>query len=219
MLDTAEVLAGVEARLQGLDIEQFFEEAHRLTAERDPEKVISDGLAAQYMLGDVELTNISDEYYFQTVAIQELIVELLLAFDTSVFTPESLLSWKIYLAFLQFEIEWGDYRNFQYPATYGFWGWPGSTETFFTEFAPLDNAADADNYLDLLNQLGRRFRQVGDLLDARASAGVREPELSFDYSRSLIENMANSSAPNTPYYTEFNRKISALDAIPETEKK
>ena len=94
-------LVATDIAARGLDIEQFFEEAHRLTAERDPGKVISDGLISQYMLQEVELTNISDEYYFQTVEIQELIVDLLLAFDSSALAPEPLPGSGVDVAALQ----------------------------------------------------------------------------------------------------------------------
>lgn len=218
LAETVEVLADIEQRLQGLPIAQFFEEGYRVTSERDPERIISAGLAAEYGLSDLQLTNISDAYYFQTVEIQKLILALLLDIDKSTLSTDEQLSYDVYQALLQFEIEAAQYRNYQYPGSYGFWGWPGNTELFFTQLAPLNNAADAESYIVLLNQLGRRFRQIEDLLDARAAAGVREPLYTFDYSSSLVASLGSSSARNTAYYSEFSDKLAALDTIEQDDK-
>jgi uncharacterized protein (DUF885 family) len=216
--DTEQLLANVEGQLRGLAIGEFFERAYRITAGRDPERVIADGLVAEFGLANPGLTDISDEYYFQTVAVQKLLVELAQEFDPVSLSPGDRLSRQVFLAFLNLEIEWSEYRDFQYPATYGFWGWPGNTEVFFFELAPVNNLSDAENYLELLIQVGRRFRQIGTLLDARVAAGVREPRVTFDYSRSLMENLSKTTARNSDHYKEFNDKLSLLDNVTDVEQ-
>jgi hypothetical protein len=111
LLDTTEVLNNVKKRLQGLGIDDFFEEVYRITAERDPEKVIADGLIDEFQLSVIELTNISDEYYFQTIAIQEAIVELLQGFDRLALTVDDQVSYDVHLAFLGLDIEGAKYRD------------------------------------------------------------------------------------------------------------
>lgn len=152
------------------------------------------------------------------MAVKEKILELLLLIDRSTLNASDQLSYDVYQSYLNFEIEAATYRSFQYPATYGFFGWPGDTEIFFTQVMQINNKQDADNYLRLLNQLGRRFAQIENLLDARASDGIIEPALTFDYSQSQVDNLANTMVTSISYYQAFVDMVSPLTNITNAEK-
>lgn len=218
LANTDAVLSDVTDRLNGLSILDFFEESFQAIKERDIEGGVADGLVNQFPLGSFELTNISDAYGEQTTAIESLILDTLLTYDRSNLSEADQLSYDVYQAHLQFQLEKAQYRNFEYPATYGFFGWPGATEQFFTELVPVSNKLEADTYLLLLNQLGRRFEQISELLDARKEAGVIEPTITLEFSRSNVQAMADTAANQTSYYTVFQEKIDASSNITDSEK-
>lgn len=216
--ETSTILSEVTDRLEGLSIQVFFDESFQVIKERYIEGVVSDGIAGQFPLASLSLTDISDEYDIQSTEIESLILDRLLGFDRSILSENDQLSFDVYKAHLEFQLGWNEYRNFEYPATFGFFGWPGSTEQFFTSLVPINNKFDADAYLLLLNQIGRRFEQIGTLLDARKNAGVIEPSATLNFSRDRVQQMANTAASDTSYYTVFQDKVSALSNITEAEK-
>lgn len=219
LADTASVLSQVETQLRGIPIGDFFEQAYRLIALRDPETIVSDGLVDEFGLSEISLTDISDPYYFQTIEIQEQILKLLREYERESLTAADQLSHDIYGALLEMDIEAAQYRDYQYPATYDLWGWPGNTELFFLDLAPLQSNDDADNYLTLMTQLARRLRQISALLDARVLAGVREPAVTFDRARGEIEDIARRSAAESKYYTHFREQLADIDAISDEGKR
>lgn len=216
--DTATLLAKINSQLQGLSIDDFFEEAFTIIRTRDTDQRIADGVLDEYDVNTANLTNISDEYYFQTKEVQSLVKAILQNYDRSTLTEQNQLSYDIYLDHLEKELEWAEYRDFEYPATYGFFGYPGSTEQFFTRIFTISDAREAQLYLALLNQVDRRFDQISDLLTARQNAGIIEPFPTLSFSQSLVSAMGNSSATGTTYYQAFDERLDELDNISVTEK-
>lgn len=218
LANTSTLLTDATERLNGLSIQDFFTDSFQIIKERNIEGAVSEGIADQFPLGNLVLTDISDEYDIQTTAIESLILEQLNSFDRAILSEADQLSFDVYQAHLEFQLEWAQHRNFEYPATYGFFGWPGSTEQFFTSLVPINNKFDADTYLILLNQIGRRFEQISALLDTRKTAGVIEPSATLTFSRDNVRAIANSAATATPYYTVFQEKVDALTNITAAEK-
>jgi uncharacterized protein (DUF885 family) len=215
---TSTLLEAVSQQLIDLSISDFFEVSYSIIRARDPENLIADGEFSELEIESANLFDISDDYYFQTVDIQNLVLDTLTSYDRATLSTEDQLSYDIYLAYLEAELEWAEYRNFEYPATYGFFGWPGGTESFFTRAFTFNNVSEAQLYLVLLNQHGRRFEQIYDLLIARRNVGIVEPSATFAYSQSIVDSMGNSSAITTSYYETFNAQLSALLDINESEK-
>ncbi|MGB0495109.1 MAG: DUF885 domain-containing protein [Kangiellaceae bacterium] len=218
MLDTQVVLDDVTNRLNGLSIQDFFAESYQAIQERNLEGAVSEGLANSFPLGTFELNNISDEFYTQSKAIEALILEKLLTYDRSTLSEPEQLSYDVYKAHLEFQAEWAQYKDFEYPATYGFFGWPGATEQFFTSIIPVTNKIEADTYLLMLNQIGRRFDQIIELLDARKAAGVIEPSITLQFSRDNVQAVANTAANQTSYYTTFQTKLDEISSISTADK-
>lgn len=215
---TAQVITDVNTRLENLTINEFFEESYRILTERDHQSIIADGVLDDFQITDINLNNISDDFYLQTIAIQEQILTTLLTFDRATLSDADKLSFDVYQAFLETNIEQADYINFEYPATYGFFGYPGATESFFTQVITINSQADAENYLQLLNQIGRRFAQIEELLDAREKEGIIEPSITFGFSQSQVTAMAQRAATATSYYTVFNDQIQTVNDITAAER-
>ncbi|NKB33248.1 MAG: DUF885 family protein [Pseudomonadales bacterium] len=215
---TSALLDSVSVQLSSLSFSEFLEESYSIIRARDPENAIADGDFDDIEIATAELFSISDDYYYQTVDVQNLILETLTNYDRELLNEEDQLSYDIYLAFLETELEWAEYRNFEYPGTYGFFGWPGSTESFFTNVFTFNNVSEAQLYLVLLNQIGRRFEQIYDLLIARRNVGIVEPSSTLGWSQSIVAAMANTSAATTSYYQSFDEQLATLIDISENEK-
>lgn len=218
MEDTSVLLAQAESQLRDLSIDDFFDQSFALLRHRDPEQVMIDGDLEAFTLETASLGNISDEFYFQTKAIQSLVRTLLLGYDRDSLSEEDQLSYDIYLDHLDKELEWAEYRDFEYPATYGMFGWPGSTESFFSRLFVFSNAREAQLYLALLNQVDRRFQQIGELLAARQNAGIVEPSLTLGFSHSLVSSLGSMAATETVYYQAFDERLASLGNVSAAEK-
>ena len=218
LVDTTAVIDSIAVRLNGLSIDDFFAESYLVIQERNLEGGVTEGLADQFPLGTFGLNNISDAYQQQTAEIESFILAQLLTYDRSLLPSASQLSYDIYKAHLEYQLEFAQYKDFDYPATYGFFGKPGATEQFFTELIPITNKIEADTYLLMLNQIERRFDQISELLDARQAAGIVEPAITLDFSRQAVQSIANTSARNTSYYTNFEEKLSTLTNVTNAEK-
>jgi len=216
--NTNSLLEEVDSRLEGLTLLEFFDESFKIIEENNHESILASGRTAEFDIANYQLKNISDEFYFQLVAVKSRILQSLNSYDRSQLSSDDQLSYDVYQSYLEFEVEWAGYRNFEYPATYSFFGWPGATESLFTEVLQITSANDAQIYLDLLNQIGRRFEQIEELLNARQSVGIIEPAITLNYSQGQVANMAATPTTSTSYYQYFVQEIDQLDNITTDEK-
>jgi len=218
LTNTDILLNEISSQLQGLSIDDFFEQAFLITSQRNTEAMISDGFFNGLDSSTVQLNNIADNYLLQSSEIYTSILAQLRAYERADLANNQKISYDVYEADLQSKIEWIKYIDYEYPATYGFFGWPGNTETFFTQAFTFSDKTQAEIYLALLNQIGRRFTQIGELLEARKAKGIIEPAITLDYSQGLVASMANKAATSTSYYQSFDQQISALSNISESDK-
>ncbi|SEL86341.1 Uncharacterized conserved protein, DUF885 familyt [Colwellia chukchiensis] len=218
LVDTTTLLADISTQLQVSNIDDFFATAYHITRLRDSDALISDGLFDEIDANDVQLSNISDAYNEQSKQVYQLILQQLNNFDRASLSQSQQISYDVYHADLTAKIQWINFKDYQYPASYGFFGWPGSTETFFTQAFTFSDLRQAEIYLTLLNQLARRFAQIEILLDSRKAAGIIEPAITLTFSQNAVANIANSAATATSYYQAFNNQVSAISSIAASDK-
>lgn len=218
LANTDTLLSEITGQLQAASIDDFFAQAYEITSLRNHESLISDGAFELIDANSAQLSNISDAFNEQSKAIYQLILQQLENYDRASLSQSQQISYDVYQAELAAKIQWIDFKDFEYPATYGFFGWPGSTETFFTQAFTFTDKVQADIYLTLLNQLGRRFEQIETLLDNRKAAGVIEPTVTLKYSQGLVAGIANSAASATSYYQAFNTQLTALTNVSDADK-
>ncbi|GLX82169.1 DUF885 domain-containing protein [Thalassotalea eurytherma] len=218
LISTDDLLSQVNEQLSGLAIDDFLDEAYLIINEREIENSISDGLFDSINTEAPELTNISDEFNRQSGALFDHILTLLQGFEQSTFSPQQQISFDVFSKDLTYQSQWVENLSYNYPATYGFWGWQGSTETFFTQAFTFNNLEQAQLFLTLLNQTQRRFQQIETLLDNRANDGIVEPHWTFSYSQSLVADVAALSPQETSYYQAFEEQLNALSNIDNAEK-
>ncbi|WP_088332502.1 DUF885 domain-containing protein [Lacimicrobium sp. SS2-24] len=213
LADTQALLSDIEGLLQGLPVAEFFEQSYAILQARNPELALSEG----EMADDATLTNISDAYLLQTAAIQNLILEKLAQYESTT-DPQQSLSVDIYRYYLQQQLSWAEFHLYSYPATYGNFGWPGSTAFFFTELLPVTSEEQAQQYLTLARQVGRRMRQIGDLLETRQQAGIIEPKVTLQFSLNQVNALAQQTAVSTPYYQTFLDKLSQISGLSNDQR-
>jgi len=216
--NTDALLNQTSSDLEGLPIDDFFEQAFQLMQNRNVEGLISDGNFNAFANETAQLNNISDDFAGQNEQLYHLLLNQLESYSIDSLTAAQKLSYDIVLEDLQFKIQWLEYRKFEYPATYGFFGWPGATEIFFNQAFTFTNKEQAQLYLNLLNQVGRRFEQIGELLAIRKAQGIIEPAVTLRTSQQAVANMANTRATSTSYYLAFDAQITALSTINASDK-
>ncbi|GAB3029466.1 DUF885 domain-containing protein [Bowmanella dokdonensis] len=213
---TEELVLQIRGQLQGLSLDNFFAQSYALLEARNPEVALSEGKADQLL--SLSLTNISDDKLLQDRAIQALMLELLQEYPLAELSDEQRLSKQVYQHYLQQQLDWADYYLYSYPATYGNFGWPGQTEFLFTDLLPVTDLAQAEQYVQLAGQIGRRLRQVESLLESRREAGIIEPRTTLSFSLDQVQTRADQAAEATPYYSVFNAKLGAISNIPGSDK-
>jgi hypothetical protein len=84
------------AQLEGRDFDEFLEVSYReLMLREDPQGVIFYGLAEEYGLEEVTLTNVSDAYLEETFRMYGIVLEILREYDRDELTPDRQISYDV----------------------------------------------------------------------------------------------------------------------------
>jgi hypothetical protein len=87
----------IVAQLEGLPIDEFFEESFRQLQLRDSDTLIYNELAKEYGFRKYDqFTILSDHYIRETQQLESAILDLLRSYDRSMLSPEQQLSYDIY---------------------------------------------------------------------------------------------------------------------------
>lgn len=212
----AETLA---ARLSGLEIDDFFELSWRALMLRNPEWVLSAGLAAEYGLEGAQLTDISPAYQEETLGMVQTVLDLLLAYDRENLSAEQQISYDVYAWYLEDRLRQGAFLLYDYPATY----FPITAvhervTQFFAELHPLNTPQEAADYVARLWLVQAKFEQLLEGLRLREEAGIIPPRFASQWALYGVREMAESSAQRTPYYQALAEKLSGLEGLSEGEK-
>lgn len=211
--NSEQLIANLNTELEGLSFDVFIETSYLAILTRNDQNAISSGDIELLNPESVSLQNISDEFTLQTIALQSAILSKLQEFERGTLTQTQQLTYDIYQEYLQSQIDNGPYILFSYPATYGFFGWPGSTENFFTNVFVIDSLHAAEVYVSLLNQIARRFEQIETMLDSRAQVGIIEPQITLSFSRDNVLTMATSSPQQTSYYIHLSNSLNNISNL------
>ena len=199
------------ARLQGLDIDDFFEESWRELMLRNPEAILGEGLAGFYELQGVELTDISDAHIRETYQIYAALLEMLRTFDRDALSPEQQVSFDVYEWYLDDRLREQEFMYYDYPVTFFITAVHQDVIHFFTDLHPVASKQDAEDYVTRLGLVDTKFEQLLEGLRLREEAGVVPPKFALQWSLGGINGIAGSGATRTPFYTSFAEKVNALD--------
>ncbi len=206
------------AKLEGLPLEQFFEDSYRELLLRDPELILEVGLTKAYGVEDVRLTDISDEYIRETYQVIATILEMLRGYQRDSLTPEQQVTYDVYEWYLDDLLRGQEFMYYDYPVTFFTTGVQVQLIQFFTDIHPVANLQDAQDYITRLSQVNTKFEQLIEGLKLREQAGVISPRFIVQWSLPDIRSIANSSAIYTPFYSAFKEKVDALDGLSTDQK-
>jgi uncharacterized protein (DUF885 family) len=204
--------------LQGLDIDTFFEQSYIRLVTRYPEYITTLGLSDALGVRKDQLNDMSDAYIRETQALEKAVLTLLETYDRAALTPEQQLSYDVYVWYLADQIRGHEFMDYDYIIRPGAIGYQDNLALFFTDLYPLTDKQDAENYITCLAQVETQMKQVVDSLERRQEIGVVLPRGILQWMGSNLREIADSNANETPFYTVFEEKLSALDNISVADK-
>jgi len=215
---TSSSVAAIIAQLEGLSIDQFFEESYKQLLLRDPEYLTELGIAESFGLRNDQLTNISDAYIRETYELQAAILQLLREYDLESLTPEQKISYNVYEWYLDDLVRQQEFMYYDYPVTHFITGIQNELIHFFTDIHPVTSKQDAEDYIARLQQVNTKFDQLIEGLTLREQAGVIPPKFIVQWSLYDIGRIARGSAQYLPFYTAFEEKVDALELSTEEKQ-
>ena len=153
----ADVLAGLE----GLPIEQFFEESYLQLGLRDPDYLVAQGLADRLGVANDRFTDMSDAYIRQTQQLEAGILDLLRGYDRSAMTPDQQLSYDVYEWILDDRVRRHEFMYYDYPVNpMSIWGIQTWLIDFMVNKQPIADRGDAEDYIARLSELDAWMEQL-----------------------------------------------------------
>jgi len=202
----------------GMDFDTFVDRSFKVLLARDPETVISLGLADILGTPKDQLTDISDPFVHETQQMQIQTLAQLKTFARNALTPTQQRTFDAYSWYLQDQVDGQKFMYDVYPVTPMVNGINFSLQYFFTDYAPLQTETDAENYIKLLSEVPTKIEQLKDALKLRAEKGIVLPRFLFDWVTPGIQSIALSTPANSIYYQAFTTKVNAIPGLTDTRK-
>ena len=218
-------VADIVAQLEGLPIDEFFDESFRWLQLRDPDTLIYNGLGDEYGVDTYDqFTSISDSYIRETQQMESAILGLLRSYDRSSLPSEQQLSYDIYEWYLDDLVRGHEFMYYGYPVnSVGLWDTEYWLVYCLFDSLPMNNLQDARNYVTRLSQIDTWMEQFMEQLTLRERAGVIPPKFLVQRSISLVElslqerEDGTCDAEATYLYTLFREKLEQIDVTDEQE--
>jgi len=224
-------------QLQGLPIGEFFEEAYRQIAIRDPDILIyfvegsyanlQAGPYAKYGITNDHFTNISDAYIRETQEIQHVILDLLHTYDRLAMSYDQQVTYDTYEWYLNSLIEEHQFMYYNFPInSESSWGMSQDTALIYLLVdMEIKTRQDADDYIARLSNLDIWVEQMLEGLKLREQAGIIPSkymlrcslaQLNRGYSFNANDRLESSE--DNPLYTFFVKKLEKNKTISGEEK-
>ena len=201
-----------------VDFDTFVDQSYKALLARDPEIVLTLGMADYLGTPKDQLTNISDSYIHETQQLQVETLAQLNTFDRDSLTPMQQRTFDTYAWYLKDQVDGQKFMYDNYPVTPTVNGINFSLQYFLTDYAPLQSEKDAENYMQLLAEVPTKIQQLNDALKIRAEKGVILPRFLFNWVTPSIQSITLSTPSNNIYYKNFETKLSAIPGLTDTRR-
>lgn len=202
-------LAAVRQQLDGLSWEQFVDTSYRLYLLRFPETITRMGMADALGVRNDRLNDYSDAYLQETMEIESEILARLRAFDREVLSAEQRIVHDACAWYWDDLVRGHPFLYNDYPVSHLFvTSLDQLVFELLTEVHPLSSAADAEDYVLRLEQVGPQFDGILDGLERRSRAGVVVPQRVLDWAVYGVRQLAYGSTQVNPYFVRLR------DALP-----
>ncbi len=201
--------------IANLGFAEALELATRRIALRDPEDVIADGLAHEYQLEGVALTDISFDYRRATLDMWQVLQDYLQQLDPQALADGERLSYEILAWQAAAQLAGREFLHFEFQGTYMLFSVPSRTERFFSDLHPRATEDDAREYLQRLQGVGDKIRQLARNMREQQELGVIEPAITLRVALSARGRVGNSVVDSSPYYGPMVAAVAALPGVSE----
>jgi uncharacterized protein (DUF885 family) len=212
--------------LEGLPIDQFFDDSFTLLLLRDPELLTELNLSEQFGLRNDQLNNLSDAYLRDTQQLEAGILELLRSYDRESLTPDQQLSYDIYEWTLDDLVRGHEFMYHDYPLHHMVNSYNFNLESLLTEIHPLNDRQDFEDYISRLSQVDVQVDQLLEGLAIREELGIIPPDFIISMTRSNLLGFlgTSSSSPDSidpqrvPIYSVLDEALAPLSSITPEEQ-
>jgi len=223
---TESLIDSVVADLEGLTIDEFFDESYKQLLLRYPERLTELGISEWFGLRNDQLNNLSDEYIRETQQLEAAILDLLRTYDRSTLTYEQQISYDVYEWFLNDLVRGHEFMYYDYLMHHFLISYHDELVRLFTEYHPLTNKQDAEDYISRLSQVDTQVFQLIEGLKLRKEAGAVPPSfilrmtnyVVIDFLYSSSRDVASIDGKSILLYTYFDEKIEEINVSEEEEK-
>lgn len=213
-------------KLEGLPIDQFFDDSFTLLLLRDPELLTELNLSEQFGLRNDQLNNLSDAYLRDTQQLEAGILELLRSYDRESLTPDQQLSYDIYEWTLDDLVRGHEFMYHDYPLHHMVNSYNFNLESLLTEIHPLNDRQDFEDYISRLSQVDVQVDQLLEGLAIREELGIIPPDFIISMTRSNLLGFlgTSSSSPDSidpqrvPIYSVLDEALAPLSSITPEEQ-
>jgi uncharacterized protein (DUF885 family) len=174
------------AALEGLPLDDFFEQSYKALILRSPQKVTALGLADDYGMGNDQLDDLSDEYQRGTWQLEAAILDLLHGYDRQSLSGEEQINYDVYEWYLDMRVQGQQFGYHNYPLTHFLDSYQFVIEQLFTEYQPLEDQDDYQDYITRLSQVDRQVEQFFEGLKIREQMGIIPPRFIIQLARQDI---------------------------------
>lgn len=217
-LAPTESIDEITGQLQGLPIDQFFEEAYGLILLRSPEAIIDLGLQ-NYEVEAGSLTNVSPQFSQETKELLVDLFDILHTYEFDSLEESEQISYMVFEWYLEDEITGLELVEFSYPVTsFSIRSIPQLSMMFFTDTYPLFSSKDAEGYVETLRALDDKIDQVIERLQVNSELGVVPPKFLLQDARNSIKDQLGFSSQSSPLYRHFNAQIIKIDDMDQNRK-
>jgi len=211
------------ASLEGLPIDEFFEESFRQLRLRDPDILFADGFGDVYgvELG-AQFTNLSTDYISETQRLERETLDLLQTYDRSALSADQKISYDALEWYLATQVRGHAFTAYKVliNPVWGLQNWPFD---FLLEY-PLENKQDAENYIARLSNIDTWMDQVIEGLKRNEQAGAIPPKYVLDDTIAQLDGLLRIQGSTPPdaktleVYNRFNSKIYRIDDLSSDER-
>jgi len=219
-------IVGLAVRLEGLPLDDFYEESYNQLLLRDPQRLTGMQLSEAFGLRNDLLTNISDAYLRETQELEGAILHLLRSYDRAALTAEQQISYDVFEWYLDSLVRGHEFMYYGYPLHHFLGSYQFNLDQLFIEYHVLADRQDVDDYISRLSQVDDQVEQLMEGLALREKDGLVPPrfivELTSDdlmaYLRIRSPDPAAINAELLPVYTVLREGVQKLDDLSASEK-
>jgi len=226
---TPDTRSGTEiaSDLEGLPLDEFFEESYKQLLLRSPEMVTFLGLAESYGMRNDMLDDLSTAYILETQVLERAVLDLLRTYDRDSLTPEMQISYDVYEWYLDNQVRGHEFMFHNYPFHHFYGSYHERLIMLFNGYHPLNTRQDVEDYITRLSLVDAQVDQLLEGIKYQTDMGVVLPKFIVDLTKvEMIRylgtyklDLASVDTRNLDVYTTLRGALRNIDALSDEDQK